>query len=103
MTTVFTESALFATANTSATRRRNLRWSAPNAADGIHIWVDMKGYTRDSRFEIFAWHPAPIQVGYLGYPEADFIDYLISDGIVTPPAVADWFTEKLVILPEPGE
>ncbi|MBW4497871.1 MAG: TIGR03032 family protein [Oscillatoria princeps RMCB-10] len=71
-------------------------------ADGIDILVDLKGYTRDSRFEIFALRPAPIQVSYLGYPGtmgADFIDYIISDATVTPPASAEYFTEKLVILP----
>ncbi len=71
-------------------------------ADGIDILVDLKGYTREARFEIFALRPAPIQVSYLGYPGtmgADFIDYIISDGIVTPPTAAEYFTEKLVILP----
>jgi protein O-GlcNAc transferase len=71
-------------------------------ADGIDILVDLKGYTRDSRFEIFALCPAPIQVSYLGYPGtmgADFIDYIISDATVTPPVSAEYFTEKLVILP----
>ncbi len=71
-------------------------------ADGIDILVDLKGYTRDSRFDIFALRPAPIQVSYLGYPGtmgADFIDYIISDATVTPPASAEYFPEKLVILP----
>jgi len=71
-------------------------------ADGIDILVDLKGYTRDARFEIFALRPAPIQVSYLGYPGtmgADFIDYIIGDAMVTPSASAEYFTEKLVILP----
>ena len=32
------------------------------AEDGIHILVDLKGYTMDIRPEIFALRPAPIQV-----------------------------------------
>ena len=46
--------------------------------------------------------PAPIQVsflGMLGTMGADFIDYLITDRIVTPPEFAPGFTEKLVVMP----
>ena len=31
--------------------------------DGIHILVNMNGYTKGARNEIFALKPAPIQVG----------------------------------------
>ena len=31
-------------------------------ADGIHILINMNGYTRGARNEIFALKPAPIQV-----------------------------------------
>ena len=34
----------------------------------VDIAVDLAGYTSDSRMEIFAYRPAPIQVGFLGYP-----------------------------------
>jgi hypothetical protein len=34
-------------------------------ADGIHILVNMNGYTKGARNEIFALRPAPIQVGYV--------------------------------------
>ncbi|MDZ8223858.1 TIGR03032 family protein [Nostoc sp. ChiVER01] len=71
-------------------------------ADGIHILIDLKGYTAGSRSAILALRPAPIQVSYLGYPGtmgADFIDYIISDPVVTPPEFADGFSEKLVTLP----
>ncbi|RZI79276.1 MAG: tetratricopeptide repeat protein, partial [Rubrivivax sp.] len=34
----------------------------------IDIAVDLAGYTADSRTEVFAHRPAPIQVNYLGYP-----------------------------------
>lgn len=32
-------------------------------ADGIHILVNMNGYTKGARNEIFALRPAPVQVG----------------------------------------
>ncbi|MFN6560951.1 MAG: TIGR03032 family protein [Nostoc sp. ChiSLP01] len=70
--------------------------------DGIHILIDLKGYTAGSRSAILALRPAPIQVNYLGYPGtmgADFIDYIISDSAVTPPEFANSFSEKLVTLP----
>ena len=31
-------------------------------ADGIHILLNMNGYTKDARNEVFALKPAPIQV-----------------------------------------
>ena len=37
-------------------------------ADGIHILVNMNGYTKGARNEIFALKPAPIQAMWLGYP-----------------------------------
>ncbi|MEH2327498.1 MAG: TIGR03032 family protein [Nostoc sp.] len=70
--------------------------------DGIHILIDLKGYTAGSRSAILALRSAAIQVSYLGYPGtmgADFIDYIISDPVVTPPEFADGFSEKLVTLP----
>ncbi|MBN3957411.1 TIGR03032 family protein [Nostoc sp. NMS8] len=70
--------------------------------DGIHILIDLKGYTTGSRSAILALRPAPIQVSYLGYSGtmgAEFIDYIISDPVVTPPEFADGFSEKLLTLP----
>ncbi len=53
----------------------------------IDIAVDLMGYTQDSRPEILAYRPAPIQVNYLGFPGTmgtNFIDYVIADPIVLP-------------------
>jgi predicted O-linked N-acetylglucosamine transferase (SPINDLY family) len=70
--------------------------------DEIDILIDLKGFTKDARPEIFAYRPAPIQVSYLGYPGttgAEYIDYVIGDRWVTPIASADHFTEKIAELP----
>ena len=70
-------------------------------ADGIDILVDLKGHTRDSRFELMAYRPAPVQACYLGYPAttgAPFIDYFIGDRITTPLAHADRYSERLAQL-----
>lgn len=71
-------------------------------ADGIDIALDLKGHTRDSRFELLAYRPAPVQAAWLGYPGttgADFIDYVIGDPIVTPLAYAPHYSETIAQLP----
>ncbi len=72
------------------------------AADGIHILVDLKGYTMDIKPEIFALRPAPIQVNYLGFPGtmgASFMDYIVTDRVVTPPDQQQYFDEAFAYLP----
>jgi predicted O-linked N-acetylglucosamine transferase (SPINDLY family) len=69
----------------------------------IDIAVDLKGYTKDSRPGIFAVRAAPLQVSYLGYPgtmAAPYIDYLIADTTVVPEASQDYYTEKLLYVPD---
>lgn len=69
---------------------------------GLDIAVDLKGYTQDSRVSVFARRVAPIQVSYLGYPGTlgtQFIDYIITDHIVSPPGTEPYFPEALVRLP----
>ena len=70
--------------------------------DGIDIAIDLKGHTHNSRFEILAWRPAPLQVAFLGYPGttgSDFIDYLIGDPVVLPLEHAEDFSECIAQLP----
>ncbi len=72
------------------------------AADGIDILVDLTGHTRNSRAQILALRPAPIQVNYIGYPGtmgATFMDYILVDDFIVPPDQQPFFTEKLVHLP----
>ncbi|MBF0461441.1 MAG: tetratricopeptide repeat protein [Magnetococcales bacterium] len=69
--------------------------------DGVHILLELKGYTKDSRLEIPALRPAPIQASWLGFPGtvgAPFIDYVLTDPIVTPHGFEAHFTEKIVRL-----
>lgn len=70
--------------------------------DGIHILVNMNGYTKGARNEIFALRPAPIQVMWLGYPGtsgAPFMDYIITDKQTSPLDLAPQYSEKLVYMP----
>lgn len=71
-------------------------------ADEIDILVDLKGYTKESRFQLFAARPAPVQVSYLGFPGssgASFIDYIIGDPWVTPLTEAAHYSEKIAQMP----
>lgn len=68
----------------------------------IHIAIDLKGYTKDSRPGIFSYGAAPIQVSYLGYPGtigANFMDYIIADKTLIPEASQDYYSEKIIYLP----
>ena len=71
--------------------------------DGVHVLIDLMGYTSYARSEIFALQPAPVQASYLGYPGtmgASFISYIIVDPIVLPEDLQTYFTEQPVYLPE---
>ncbi|CAD6589542.1 MAG: hypothetical protein ASARMPRED_004126 [Alectoria sarmentosa] len=57
-------------------------------ADGIHILINLNGYTRGARNEVFAARPAPIQMSFMGFAGtlgAEWCDYLLADKIAVPP------------------
>lgn len=71
--------------------------------DGIHILVDLTGYTSYERVGALLYRPAPVQIGYLGYPFTygmEEIDYVISDPWLDGPENAKYFVEKPLRLPE---
>lgn len=56
--------------------------------DGIHILVNLNGYTRGARNEVFAARPAPIQMSFMGFAGtlgAEWCDYLLADKTSVPP------------------
>ncbi|MBT8543361.1 tetratricopeptide repeat protein [Polynucleobacter paneuropaeus] len=68
----------------------------------IHIAIDLKGYTKDSRPNIFSYRAAPVQVNYLGYPGSMMnksIDYIIADKVLIPETNQKYFSEKIIYLP----
>jgi protein O-GlcNAc transferase len=70
---------------------------------GVDIAIDLKGFTTASRTGIFALHPAPVQVSYLGYPGtmgASYIDYLIADSMLIPAESREFYSEKIAYLPD---
>ena len=69
----------------------------------IDIAIDLGGHTQNARIDAFACRVAPIQVNYLGYAGtigADFYDYLIADKLVIPEENQQFFTEKIVYMPD---
>jgi predicted O-linked N-acetylglucosamine transferase (SPINDLY family) len=68
----------------------------------IDIAVDLMGLSGSGRPGIFAHRPAPVQVGYLGFPattaSAD-LDYLLADNIVIPFSEQEFYTEQIAYLP----
>ncbi|KAH6603357.1 hypothetical protein Trco_008132 [Trichoderma cornu-damae] len=57
--------------------------------DEIHILVNLNGYTRGARNEIFAARPAPIQMSFMGFAGtlgAEWCDYILADATAIPPS-----------------
>ncbi|KAF4974067.1 hypothetical protein FZEAL_8994 [Fusarium zealandicum] len=56
--------------------------------DKIHILVNLNGYTRGARNEIFAVRPAPVQMSFMGFAGtlgAEWCDYILADSTAIPP------------------
>ena len=72
------------------------------AADGVHILVDVNGYTREGRTKLLAMRPAPIIVNWLGYPgtvASPYHHYIVADDWIIPPDHEIFYSEKVLRLP----
>lgn len=72
------------------------------ARDGIHVLIDLSGYTSHTRMSVLALKPAPVQMTYVGYPATyglQEVDYIICncDLVGSDHAVA--FVEAPIELP----
>ena len=68
----------------------------------IDIAIDLAGSTGMARTNIFAMSVAPIQVSYLGYNGtmgSSYMNYVIADHIVIPDNQKQYYSEKIVYLP----
>lgn len=91
-------------------------------ADGMDVALDVAGHTGRSALAALAWHPAPVQVTWLGYPGTTGlpgVGWRLTDGVADRdpgplhadgvpderlagvPPLAEQYTEKLVLLPAP--
>lgn len=72
--------------------------------DCLDILVDLSGHGDGGRLLVFARRPAPVQVKWVGglfnTTGIDVIDYLLSDGVETPPGDERGYTERIVRLPD---
>ncbi|MFZ6755318.1 tetratricopeptide repeat protein, partial [Undibacterium sp. Dicai25W] len=71
--------------------------------DQIDVLIDLSGHTAKHRLTAFAMRPAPVQIGWIGYPGTsglDAMDYFLGDQNFLPFGEMDkQFTEKIVRLP----
>jgi predicted O-linked N-acetylglucosamine transferase (SPINDLY family) len=71
-------------------------------ADGIDVLIDLTGQTANSRMMVFARGPAPVQVGYLGYPTVSgvpAIDWRITDATIDPGDMPAFASDRPLALP----
>ena len=69
---------------------------------GIDILHDLRGWGGGGAPAVLAMRPAPVQVNWLAYPGtsgAPWIDYVLADGFVLPPALEAGFSEAAARLP----
>lgn len=75
-------------------------------ADGIDILVDLAGHTANSRLQVFALKPAPIQVSWwMGFAFGtglQQVDYFLADEQMLPPGCESSFAEQLWRMPAPA-
>lgn len=70
--------------------------------DLLDIAVDLKGYTKGCRPELFIKGLAPVQISYLGYPGTtaiDAMDYVIADEWVIPAKCREGYSERVIYMP----
>jgi predicted O-linked N-acetylglucosamine transferase (SPINDLY family) len=76
--------------------------AAKMSAMEIDIAIDLAGYTTGARTNLFALRAAPVQINYLGFPGSmgvEFIDYIIADDIVLPASHEEFYSERVLRMP----
>ena len=70
--------------------------------DNINIAIDLMGYTKNARPNLFAKRVAPKQISFLGYPGTtggDSIDYLIADKYTISKKLSKFYSENILYMP----
>jgi len=71
-------------------------------AAGIDVLFDLRGWGGGGAPAVLAMRPAPVQVNWLAFPGtsgAPWIDYVLADRFVLPPALRPHFSERAALLP----
>lgn len=69
--------------------------------DDIDILVDLNGYTRGNKLDVFIHNPSPIQVSWIGFLNSMYlssIQYKITDRNLIDESIKDYYTESLITL-----
>lgn len=72
--------------------------------DKVDVLIDLAGHTARNALLTMAYHPAPVQMTWLGYPGTtglESIRWRITDRIADPEGVDDQYSETLIRLPAP--
>jgi predicted O-linked N-acetylglucosamine transferase (SPINDLY family) len=81
---------------------KNLHEAAEFIADfQTEILLDLNGHTMFSGLPILSFHPAPLQISFLGLPTttgSPFIDFYLSDYVTIPPEHSPHFSESLLLM-----
>lgn len=68
--------------------------------DGIHILMNLNGYTKGAKNEVFAARPCPVQMEFMGFAggmASGWTDWIVADPIVCPPdqtSVDQWRAKR---------
>lgn len=70
--------------------------------DGVDVLIDLSGHTAGTRLPMLAFKPAPVQMGWIGYPCTTGLaamDYhLVDSNMAAPGELEAQFTEALIYL-----
>ena len=70
--------------------------------DNINLAIDLMGYTKNARINLFAKRIAPKQISFLGYPSTtggNAIDYLIADKNTIAKKFSKFYSEEILYMP----
>lgn len=88
----------------SAAQLNDAALGAQIRADACDILVDLAGHTAQNRLTLFRARPAPVQIGYIGYPATTGLpemDWLIGDATLFPADAEQACSERLARLERP--
>ncbi len=65
----------------------------------IDVLIELNGPTRANRMGILGYRPAPVQIGYLGFPGSvggRVVDYIVGDAYTVPDGQEALYREKII-------